>query len=44
LEAYRRALANGDTTLVLSPEGEFFRFFNSVSGATEPTQAQTPKP
>ncbi len=44
LEAYRRSLANGDTTLVLSPESEFFQFFNSVSGKMEPPQAQTPKP
>lgn len=32
LEAYRDALANRDTTLVLSPDSEFFRFFGSVSG------------
>lgn len=44
LEAYRRSLANGDTTLVLSPESEFFQFFNSVSGKMEPPQVQTPKP
>jgi membrane protease subunit HflC len=43
LEAYRRSLANGDTTLVLSPDSEFFRFFGSASGAG-PSQAQTPKP
>lgn len=44
LEAYRRSLANGDTTLVLSPDSEFFRFFNSASGAAEPPQASPPKP
>lgn len=44
LEAYRRSLANGDTTLVLSPESEFFQFFNSVSGKMDPSQVQTPKP
>jgi len=44
LEAYRRSLANGDTTLVLSPDSEFFRFFNSVSGTMEAPQAQAPKP
>lgn len=43
LEAYRRSLANGDTTLVLSPDSEFFRFFGSASGTPEP-QAQAPKP
>jgi modulator of FtsH protease HflC len=44
LEAYRRSLANGDTTLVLSPDSEFFRFFNSASGVMAPSQAQAPKP
>ena len=43
LEAYRRSLANGDTTLVLSPDSEFFRFFGSASSAGA-SQAQTPKP
>jgi len=33
LEAYRTALANGNTTLVLSPDSEFFRYFGSVSGS-----------
>ena len=32
LEAYRSALANGDTTLVLSPDSEFLRFFGSSGG------------
>lgn len=44
LDAYRRSLANSDTTLVLSPDSEFFRFFGSSSGTPEPSQAQTPKP
>ncbi|HKF72335.1 MAG TPA: protease modulator HflC [Stellaceae bacterium] len=44
LDAYRRSLANGDTTLVLSPDSEFFRFFGSASGTMEPPQAQAPKP
>jgi len=43
LDAYRKSLANSDTTLVLSPDSEFFRFFDSASGGTEP-QAQAPKP
>jgi modulator of FtsH protease HflC len=43
LEAYRRALANGDTTLVLSPDSEFFRFFGSASGTGEPRN-EAPKP
>jgi membrane protease subunit HflC len=32
MKAYREALSGHDTTLVLSPEGEFFRYFGS-SGA-----------
>jgi len=32
LEAYRKALNKDDTTLVLSPTGEFFRYFNDASG------------
>lgn len=32
MEAYRKALGEGDTTLVLSPEGEFFRFFQDLEG------------
>lgn len=30
LEAYRNALANKDTALVLSPDSEFFRYFGGV--------------
>jgi membrane protease subunit HflC len=43
LDAYKKSLANSDTTLVLSPDSEFFRFFGSSSGTMEPPQAQTPK-
>jgi len=32
MEAYRQALGDGSTTLVLSPDSEFFRFFNDVTG------------
>ncbi len=32
LEAYRNALRTEDTTLVLSPNGDFFRYFGSISG------------
>lgn len=32
LQAYRRALTSGDTTMVLSPESEFFRYFGDTSG------------
>ncbi len=32
LQAYRETLANHDTTMVLSPDSEFFRYFGSASG------------
>lgn len=32
LQAYRDSLANSDTSLVLSPDSEFFRFFGNSSG------------
>ncbi len=35
LQAYREALGDGSTTFVLSPDSEFFRFFNGRSVAPE---------
>jgi len=32
MEAYKQSLADGSTTLVLSPDNQFFRFFNDVTG------------
>jgi membrane protease subunit HflC len=32
MEAYRDALAGRNTTLVLSPDGDFFKFFNHADG------------
>jgi len=32
MEAYKQSLGDGSTTLVLTPDSEFFRFFNDVSG------------
>ena len=32
MEAYKQALGDGSTTLVLSPDSEFFRFFNDATG------------
>ncbi len=32
MEAYKQALGDGSTTLVLTPDSEFFRFFNDVGG------------
>ena len=36
LEAYREALTGSDTTFVLSPQSEFFRFFDSAAGPAQP--------
>lgn len=33
LQAYTKALQQGDTTMVLSPDSEFFRYFESPTGA-----------
>lgn len=35
MTAYRKALASGDTNLVLSPDSDFFRFFNNQSGVAK---------
>src|SRR3546814_4150816 len=33
MQAYREAIGDGDTTtMVLSPDSDFFRYFNSLSG------------
>lgn len=32
LEAYRRALADNNTTLLLTPDSDFFKFFGSIDG------------
>jgi membrane protease subunit HflC len=37
LQAYREALNGRDTAFVLSPEGNFFRFFNNAQGAGSAT-------
>jgi membrane protease subunit HflC len=42
LQAYRVALSGDDTTMVLSPDSDFFEFFGSISGLTggrQPAQA-----
>ena len=36
LQAYRTSMANQETTLVLSPEGDFFRFFQDITGGVAP--------
>ncbi len=37
LQAYRAALQSGDTTMVLSPDSDFFRYFGDIAG-TAPVQ------
>ena len=32
MEAYKQSLGDGSTTLVLTPDSEFFRFFNDIGG------------
>jgi len=32
MEAYKQSLGDGSTTLVLTPDSEFFRFFNDLTG------------
>jgi len=32
MQAYRKALSAGDTTLVLNPDSDFFKYFNSMDG------------
>jgi len=34
MEAYRESLAGDSTTLILSPEGDFFKYFNSEKGVS----------
>ncbi|MBM3532507.1 MAG: protease modulator HflC [Alphaproteobacteria bacterium] len=36
MEAYKQSLGDGSTTLVLTPDSEFFRFFNDLSGKGAP--------
>jgi membrane protease subunit HflC len=38
MAAYRQALASSGTTLVLPPDSDFFRFFNSPSGIDKPQE------
>ncbi len=40
LQAYRESLRDEDTTLVLAPTGEFFKFFHSMNGGTLPVDAE----
>ena len=35
MQAYERALIGGETSLILSPDSEFFKFFGSIKSASE---------
>ena len=36
MQAYRAALGSKDTTMVLSPDSDFFRYFGHIGGKTGP--------
>ncbi|MTI19181.1 protease modulator HflC [Rhodobacteraceae bacterium RKSG542] len=38
MQAYEKAMESGDTSMVLSPDSEFFRYFNNATGAAAPAQ------
>ena len=40
MTAYDQAIGSPDTTLVLSPDSEFFRYFNTSDGAAAPSVTQ----
>ncbi|MFN4011050.1 MAG: protease modulator HflC [Pannonibacter sp.] len=39
MQAYEAGLRSGDTSLILSPDSSFFRYFNNPAGASQPAQA-----
>jgi membrane protease subunit HflC len=44
LQAYQRALGDGSSTMVLSPDGDFFRYFNNMRGGPIANPATPPSP
>lgn len=38
MQAYRDALGNGDTTMLLAPNSDFLRYFNDMTGKTGPAK------
>lgn len=44
MAAYSSALSSQDTTLVLSPNSEFFRYFDNAAGTLQPTNPAAPVP
>jgi modulator of FtsH protease HflC len=43
MQAYAKALSNKETTLVLNPESEFFRYFGTQGNGAGKTQQQLPQ-
>lgn len=43
MQAYEAGLKSGDTRMVISPNSEFFRYFNSAQGTSKPPSAPTPR-
>ena len=41
MQAYESGLQSGDTSLVLSPDSSFFRFFKDPAGAVRPSAGNT---
>jgi membrane protease subunit HflC len=44
MQAYSQALQNSGTTMVLSPDSDFFRYFNDPLGAARPSQGGATAP
>ena len=44
MQAYESALQAGDTRLLLSPDSEFFQYFNSATGTKSPPAGAAPMP
>ena len=40
MQAYRESMASTDTTMVLSPNSDFFRYFNDITGGVSPLPGQ----
>ncbi len=40
MQAYRESMASTDTTMVLSPNSDFFRYFNDITGGVPPISGQ----
>ena len=44
MQAYEQAMKSGDTRLVISPNSDFFRYFNDPNGGTPDAAAAPPAP